>query len=394
MQSATTTPAPTPPRARNPARNLDHFDHFDQVTDPGLYQPLPEDYVLGLTDVIGSTKAIEAGRYKAVNMAGAAAISAIRNALPGEDLAFVFGGDGASVAVPGVHADILREALARTARWVETELGLGLRVALVPLSAVRAAGQDVRVAWFQVSEHAHYAMFTGGGLAFAENAMKQGAFAVAPAPPGELPDLTGLSCRWVPAANQNGTILSLVMRPAPQASSTQFAAAVREILALCRDLERDGHPVPQSGPRTRWPPPGLDYEARALHGTGSLLLTRARLYLHCLFAWAIFYFRIKVGRFDPQRYSTITALNTDFRKFDDGLRMTLDCSLSLADRIDAALQRLRDARIVDYGTFRQAAAILTCIARSPLDDDHLHFVDGAMGGYTAAAKMLKANAAA
>ena len=128
-----------------------NFDQFEEVTDPALYAPAPDDTVLGLTDVVGSTKAIEAGRYKAVNMAGAAAISAIRNALPGEDLAYVFGGDGCSVAAPGVHADTLRQALARTARWVESELGLALRVALVPVAAVRAAGHDVRIAWFRPS---------------------------------------------------------------------------------------------------------------------------------------------------------------------------------------------------------------------------------------------------
>ena len=47
------------------------FNNFEQVTDPKFYAPLPDDYVLGLTDVVGSTKAIAAGRYKAVNMAGA-----------------------------------------------------------------------------------------------------------------------------------------------------------------------------------------------------------------------------------------------------------------------------------------------------------------------------------
>ena len=42
------------------------FNNFEQVTDPKFYAPLPDDYVLGLTDVVGSTKAIAAGRYKAI----------------------------------------------------------------------------------------------------------------------------------------------------------------------------------------------------------------------------------------------------------------------------------------------------------------------------------------
>lgn len=366
------------------------FDHFEQVTDPALYAPLPDDYVLGLTDVVGSTKAIAAGRYKAVNMAGAAAISAIRNALPGEDLAYVFGGDGCSVAAPGVHAGTLRVALARTSRWAQDELDLTLRAALMPVAAVRAAGHDVRVAWFRPSEFAHYAMFSGGGLAYAEAEMKAGRYAIEPAAVGEAPDLSGLSCRWAPAQSRFGVILSLVMRPAAGASDAAFAAVVRETLALCEELARGGHPIPETGPEARWPPTDLDYEARAIRGKASLALTRLGLYLRTLFTWLIFRTKTRVGGFDPEVYRRVLVRNADFRKFDDGLRMTLDCSAALADRIEAALAEARAKGLVDFGLFRQAEAIITCIVRTPLDNDHLHFVDGAMGGYAAAAKQMKA----
>ena len=370
------------------------FNNFEQVTDPKFYAPLPDDYVLGLTDVVGSTKAIAAGRYKAVNMAGAAAISAIRNALPGEDLAFVFGGDGASVAVPGPHAETLRRALARTARWAESELGLSLRVALVPLNAIRQAGHDVRVAWFNASEHAHYAMFSGGGLAFAEAEMKAGRYAVAMAAPGDTPDLAGLSCRWTHADSRNGVILSLVMRQAPAAPPAAFAAAVQSVLVLCGNLERGGHPLPADGPQTGWPPAGIEYEARALHGAGSLAVARIKLYVRTFFAWAIFKSQLRIGGFDPQVYRRVTARNTDFRKFDDGLRMTIDCSAAQADAIEALLGARRTDGVAEFGLFRQSQAMLTCVVRSPLDNDHLHFVDGAMGGYAAAAAMMKAAAGA
>ena len=41
---------------------------FAQVADERRYVPLPATWVLGVSDVVGSTKAIEAGRYKTVNM--------------------------------------------------------------------------------------------------------------------------------------------------------------------------------------------------------------------------------------------------------------------------------------------------------------------------------------
>lgn len=45
-------------------------------------------------DIRGSTRAIEEGRYKQVNMVGAAVITAVLNACAGYEIPFVVGGDG------------------------------------------------------------------------------------------------------------------------------------------------------------------------------------------------------------------------------------------------------------------------------------------------------------
>ena len=37
---------------------------------------------------------------------------------------------------------------------------------------------------------------------------------------------------------------------------------------------------------------------------------------------------------------------------------------------------------------------MTCIVATPLERDHIHFIDGAAGGYAVAAANLKAKAAA
>ena len=121
------------------------FHGFARLMDPALYAPLPEDWIVGVADIVDSTRAIADQRYKAVNMAGAAVIAAVTNALQGREFPFVFGGDGASFAVaPGdlAHA---RDALAATATWVRDDLDLVMRVALVPVAGIRAQGFDVRV---------------------------------------------------------------------------------------------------------------------------------------------------------------------------------------------------------------------------------------------------------
>src|SRR6202161_2076127 len=208
------------------------FRGFASLMDPALYSPLPDDWSIGIADIVQSTKAIAEQRYKAVNMAGASVIAAVTNALEGREYPFVFGGDGASFAVSPDDLERAREALAATATWVEESLNLVMRVALVPVSAVRAQGLDVRVARFGPSPNLSYAMFSGGGLNWAEAAMKRSEFAVAKAPPGTQPDLTGLSCRFEEIPSVRGLILSVLVVPVAGADPKAFRKLIEDVIAL------------------------------------------------------------------------------------------------------------------------------------------------------------------
>src|SRR5258708_4319305 len=75
------------------------FRGFGSLMDPALYSPLPDDWTIGVADIVESTRAIAEARYKAVNMAGAAVIAAVTNALDGRGFPFVVGGDAPSFAV-------------------------------------------------------------------------------------------------------------------------------------------------------------------------------------------------------------------------------------------------------------------------------------------------------
>ena len=119
------------------------------------------------------------------------------------------------------------------------------------------------------------------------------------------------------------------------------------------------------------------------------MLADARLAVQRLMSFAILRLGRPIGGFDPARYRHQLVENTDFRKFEDGLRMTLDCTPALADRLEALLAEAQESGIVRYGLHRQDAALMTCFVPSPTRSDHIHFVDGAMGGYTMAARTLK-----
>src|SRR5882757_9984568 len=368
------------------------FRGFSSLMDPALYSALPDDWSIGVADVVESTKAIAEARYKAVNMAGASVIAAVANALEGREFPFVFGGDGASFAVSPDDLARTREALAATAIWVEESLNLIMRVALVPVAAVRAQGFDVRVARFGPSPNLSYAMFSGGGLGWAEVAMKRGEFAVPAAPPGTQPDLTGLSCRFEEIPAVRGLILSVLVVPARGAEQAAFRQVIEDDINLVERSPDAGRPVPPEGPPLRWPPAGVEYEARAARG-GTLLKRRTVVLATTLWAYVVMRFGIKVGNFVPKTYVQQVVENSDFRKDDDGLRMILDCTPELEGALTQRLAAAASGVIVRYGLHRQDAAMMTCFTPSVMRSDHVHFIDGARGGYASAATALKATAA-
>ena len=101
-------------------------------------------------------------------------------------------------------------------------------------------------------------------------------------------------------------------------------------------------------------------------------------------------FGISVGGFVPKTYVQQVVENSDFRKYDDGLRMILDCTPELERALTQRLAAAAAAGIVRYGLHRQDAAMMTCFTPSALRSDHVHFIDGARGGYASAATALKA----
>ena len=210
------------------------FEGFANIMDPARYRPLPDDWLIGLTDVVNSTQAIAAGRYKSVNTAGAAVISAIEQRAAGPEVSVRLRRRRRELRRAGLRPERSpRAALAATAAWTRDDLDLTLRTALVPVSAVEAEGLTASVARFGPSKNVSYAMFSGGGLAWAERAMKAGRFTLpAAAARRARPDLTGLSCRWNDIPATRGVIVSLLVVPV-----THGDPAFRRLVGLLPELE-------------------------------------------------------------------------------------------------------------------------------------------------------------
>jgi hypothetical protein len=180
--------------------------------------------------------------------------------------------------------------------------------------------------------------------------------------------------------------------PTARAEARAFRKVIEDILQLVERTPDAGRPVPSGGPPLKWPPQGIEYEARATR-RGPLFARRSMVLALTLWAYVVMRFDIKVGNFVPKNYVRQVVENSDFRKYDDGLRMILDCTEELANALTERLAKAAANGVVRYGLHRQDAAMMTCFTPSVMRSDHVHFIDGARGGYASAATALKAMAA-
>ncbi len=203
------------------------------------------------------------------------------------------------------------------------------------------------------------------------------------------PDLTGLSCRFEEFRAARGLILAVLVMPAAGADPAAFRALTEDIVALVENSPEAGEPLPAGGPKLGWPPQGMALETHTLPGGG---FRRARVLARTLLYFLVMRLGLRVGGFVPATYLRQVVENSDFRKYDDGLRMIIDCTPELADTLERRLAAA--VGTANYGLHRQRAAMMTCFTPSPSRSDHVHFIDGAQGGYAAAATVLKAGLAA
>ncbi len=374
---------------------LEPFSDFVEVANAAHYREVPDDWLVVITDVRGSTKAIEAGRYKDVNALGVASIVALSNALRGADIPFVFGGDGATLLVPGAERAAVEASLRGVKAMARTAFEMEMRTAIVPVSELRASGHPILVARFQSSKDVHLAMFRGSGLGHAEKLVKgrdtASRYAVGDDGPS-VADFTGFECRWEPIPSRRGVVASLLVQARGESEAEVDRINTEVLTELVTLLESAGSPVAKETLTLQGARGNFDTEARILSGKASGLGFRWRRFraaADAVVGALLLSNQWRAGGFPGDVYRDEVVANTDFRKFDETLRLVVDVSRDTLEEIRRKLEEWRARGAVVYGIHESGASIMTCAIQA-YEGRHVHFVDGADGGYALAAKQLKA----
>lgn len=377
--------------------SLPVFLDFADVARADRYRELPDDWHVAVADVEGSTAAVRAGRYKDVNLLGASCIISVLNATRPVEIPYIFGGDGATLCVPQSQLAAARAALLGTQRLARDEFQMRLRVGLVSAGVIRKAGYRIGVARFRASDNYVQASFTGGGVQYAERCVKDdaigSAFRLESDSSTAGSDYSGLECRWDNIPSPHGEIVTLLVQATTGDARTDADVYAKVIGAIDSIYGRSGALSP-----VREQDLSLTLERRKLMsqariqaaGKGRFCQALYTLCVQCqsVIGRVLLAKGLTFGGIDWGKYRREVIANTDYRKFDDVLRHVLSGTPDQRKRLASLLEdSYRNGKLV-YGVHHAPTALMTCLIFSR-DGGHVHFVDGADGGYTMAAADLK-----
>jgi hypothetical protein len=271
---------------------------------------------------------------------------------------------------------------------------LDLRAGIVPVAELIAGGHSIGVARYRASSSVRFAMFTGTGTSAAERLVKdaEGGRRYDVGEGEARASFEGFECRWQPVPSQRGRVASLLVA-AVGGDANQRSRTYRDVLSTLDGLcdPEASRPISVRGLKLGTLFEDYSIESRVRSGLpAGKAFERARRHARrqALMGRVLLGLGARAGGFHGRTYRQELIRNTDFRKFDDVLRMVLDLSRTELDAFVAFLEeQRRKARLV-YGVHEAGSALITCFVRS-YEGDHVHFVDGADGGYALAAKQLK-----
>ena len=377
--------------------HLEGFAEFSLFTQLKWYRPLPSTWFVLITDVKGSTAAIEEGLYREVNSLGAASIVVLLNAVAPIKVPYVFGGDGATVCIPPSSKAAAESALVAAKQMAKNNFGLDLRIGMIAMNDIETAGHQIHVGKYQPSAHFQQAMFQGDGLSYAESLIKDpridNPFIISEEQVEANGSFEGFECRWneIPSPHEETVaILVKALEKEIAAKELIYHEVSQKILELYGD-EQEHHPLRMETLSIANSVKKLSNEVKvrvaSLNLWNRFRFTLKLEFLSCLGKFLMFK-KIKTENTDWGHYKQTLIANTDYRKFDEILRMIISGNLKQRQQLTAYLDQLRDERKIVFGIHASANALMTCLVFD-YENDHVHFLDVADGGYALAAKDMK-----
>lgn len=370
-------------------KNLNTIKNFCDITDDSYYKKVPNDWLILVSDIKGSTKAIEEGKYKEVNFVAALVIIGILNIRKDLDLPFIFGGDGASILIPPTILEESKKVLFEAAKKAKDTFSLDLRIGMVPVSECEKRDTSIQIAKYSISQDHTQAVVKGNGLALAEELIKseQNIFEIKDISSDYNPNFDGLECRWKDIPSPKDETISLMVKTICDKNLSndiykEIIINIEQIVGV--GIER--HPIKEtSSLNLSFNPMVLNAEASIFSNT---FFSKISKFLKIVLENIIGKYLMKNQNSIWGDYKNRILRTTDTEKFDDMLRMVIAVNKDQTKKLEDYLENEFEKRNIVFGIHKSNSALMTCLIFER-HGRHIHFVDSSNGGYAIAAKHMK-----
>ena len=351
-----------------------------------LFEKVVASWCVIITDIKRSTAAVNSGLHENVNLIATGSIVAVLNIAFKANISvpFFFGGDGASFIVPPSIVDDVMKSLLKYKDNTLRNFNLDLRTGIMPVEEIYKQCHTLNICRFSSAETFSIPIVLGDGLAYAEQIIKGENYLLTghDTASNEI-DLSGMQCRWdkiEPPENSDEVVTLIVIASEITQQAAVFSKVIHHLDQIYGTPEKR-QPISVSKLIFKTSFNSLGKEMK--HRIGKIKL------FELIKSWLIniygyIYFRTERGK----KYLKQLVEMSDTLVIDGRINTVITGTAQQRLILQKALNQLEKNNEILYGLYVSGESIMSCYVRD-LEDDHIHFVDGADGGYTQAAGVLK-----
>ncbi|QCX00066.1 DUF3095 domain-containing protein [Aggregatimonas sangjinii] len=359
------------------------------IKDPRFFHIVPKDWSVVVADVKDSTIAMQNGLHNEVNLAATGGIVSVLNALKKQPLEYktpyFFGGDGVNFLVPNEIERTVMNALKLHSKHVLDTFDLVLRIGVMGVSPITATGRQIRICKYKLNQYLTIPIVLGTGLKYAENHIKETYQEDNLAALKRTPvNLKGMECRWdevAPEQKESKVVCLLVACDDDLKQNTVYARVISKINTIFGTLD------------TRQPitTPMLKLDATIAKIRKEMYARIGRYSLPYLIKnWLITRFGVIYFKYFKRGKDYVFQVSqlSDTLMIDGTINTVMKGTTAQIEQLTVFLDGMEQQGALQYGLHITYASVMSCYIQDG-KENHIHFVDGTEGGYTAASQVLK-----
>jgi hypothetical protein len=305
------------------------------------------------------------------------------------EIPFFFGGDGGTFLVPEeILADVLT-ALALHNQNSQKTFGLEMHVGHASIKEILDAGHTIKIARLYIGAGFTKAVILGDGFMYAEKIIKQAEKEEGIEVAEQELNLDGLECRWdkiKPPVEENEIVCYLVEAIDPSKQLVVYRNVLMKMEEIYGNMEKR-HPLSLDRLKLLLKYDKIKKEMLAKYGKWNVYYFIST-FLKTFVGKYWLKYDLKIMRVSGKKYLSELIANAETLTIDGRINTIITGKREKRFKlIDYLIAEEKLGNLV-YGHHISKESIMTCYIESR-EDRHIHFVDGAEGGFTEAAKELK-----